>query len=609
MAEKDFGTAANQIVSTITAKSIAGSQSPVMPDTSSSNSEVDTLNLVLEKFNIARAFCDILHTRFDTIYKIYMGYAEANTKIWKTNIFVPTGFTVVETLLPKILQFFFAKKFFIKISPREKNDIDMSRTLSETIKYQLHRMGAFNKFYIWIKTTLMYGYGVLKVYWLYDTRKQTVYEPMTINVPFYGLMKVGRRKVKKEITRYDDPDCEVVDIYDFFFPPRAENIKKAQWVIHRAWKPLSEVMANPLYKNKDKLKDSAGSGNQDIDKTVRTTVREQAAQNNTEDSDLVLLYDYWENERNIVIANESIILLDRENPFYHGEKPFVLLKDIEMPHEFVGRGEIEPIKDLILERNQIRSQRLDNMKCIVNKKLIVNRNADIDLDTLDENNTPGGIILTDDVSALRYLEETDIISSSYQEDIAVTRDIQEATATSETAMGMMPRRGETATTINAMEGSKDSRFGLKMQSFAEGGVKDLVEMLVALNAQFLTKKRVIRIVGTKGEEWKEISAEDITMEYDYIPEVGMFQADNSVEKQQWMELVSMLATMGAPLKKGEIIKESFARFNIEDPDRFVDIEAADAPPQMPDNVAAGGTPEKPGGIGSKPGVAMTPGKV
>jgi hypothetical protein len=569
--------------------------------------EKELLALIIRRFDEAVGFSINIHSKFDEIYKLYRGYIEDKDKVWKSNLFVPTAFTVIETLLPQILAVLFGPKFVVKIVPREKMDIVMSGILQQLIRYQFERMKVFRKFYIWIKSCLMYGVGVMKVYWRYESKKRKINQPVYLHLPLVGKVKIGSKDVEKVVTSYDDPDCEPIDIYDFYVPVNCTNLRDAKWCIQKVFRSIDYLIAqekNGFYKNISSVSPGLPE-NSGPEKDVRMIVNTTSSDVSMDKDNLVELLEYWTDDQVVVVANRTTIIRNEPNPFWHGRKPYLLIKDIEMPHEFYALGEIEPIKSLIYERNEIRNQRLDNVKNIVNRKLVVDRNSDIDLDHIDEDNKPGGIILTDNVNSIKYLEEIDIVASAYNEDQMVVRDIQEATGMAETTIGVMPRRGETATAVNALRSAAASRFTLKTQLVISEGVVDFIDMLIQLDIQFLNKKRLVRIIGKDGEKYEEISASDITGNYDYEIQAGLFEINKDAERQQWLMLAASPLFQKPNVNFEEMQKDTLKRFDVTDPERFV-TPMNDSMRMAMAGAGPGDMEKQPAGVGSIAGVAGTP---
>mgnify|MGYP000682586868 CR=1 FL=1 len=528
--------------------------------------ETQLLQLITRRFIEAEAYKQKQQEKWDKYYKYYRQYRDPQTYPWFSNLFVPSAFTVIETLLPRIILPILSNRVFFRILPRESKDAEYAKLTEELLAYQFEQINFYDKFYQWIKNFLLYGIGIIKVFWRIDIQKE-----MTVTVPqIVDGMKIGRQQIKKPVVLFDGPDIDIVDPYDFYIDPRASSIENARWCLHRFWRDydyLVEKQEQGIYKNVELVK--PGIEVKDIQKAVRSQITGAPAAFLESDKYKIEIWEYWENNRLVVIANRRVILRDEENPFWHKQKPFIAIRNLQMPHEFYGISEIEPIESLIHERNAIRNQRLDNIKAIVNKTLIVDRNADIDLDRLEENNRPGGIILTNDVNAIRPLVTGDVLPSAYQEDFMILRDIQDATALAEYTIGTTPRRTETATAVIQLQQAAMSRISLKVQNVLQNGILPLVKMFIQLNQQFMDKPKVVRIIGEKDYEYKEIAPEDIPLNYDVVPVVTLAETNKEIKRQQLLLLVGLPLYNLPNVNIEEFQKEILRQFDIKDVDKYI----------------------------------------
>jgi hypothetical protein len=527
--------------------------------------ETQLLQLITRRFIEADLYRQKQVDKWDKFYKYYRQYREPKSFPWFSNLFVPSAFTVIETLLPRVILPILGDRIFFRILPRESKDAEYAKLTEELLAYQFEQINVYDKFYQWIKNFLLYGIGIIKIFWRIDVKETIITIPEIVD----GV-KIGRKRVQQPITLFDGPDFEVIDPYDFYIDPRATSIENARWCLHRFWRDydyLVEKQQQGIYKNVELVK--PGVEIKDITKSVREQVSGAPTAFLESDRFKIELWEYWENDRVVVIANRKVILRDEKNPFWHKQKPFIAIRNLQMPHEFYGISEIEPIESLIHERNEIRNQRLDNMKTIVNKVLIVDRNADIDLDRLEENNRPGGVILTNNVNAIRPLIEGDILPSAYQEDLMILRDIQDATALSEYAIGTMPRRSETATAVMQLQQAAMSRISLKIQNVLQNGILPLVKMFIQLNQQFMDKPQVVRIVGEKDYEFKEIAPEDIPLNYDVIPVVTLSETNKEIKRQQLLLLAGLPLYNLPNVNVEEFQKEILRQFDIKDVDKYI----------------------------------------
>src|SRR5205823_4458461 len=107
------------------------------------------------------------------------------------------------------------------------------------------------------------------------------------------------------------------------------------------------------------------------------------------------IMEVWTDDgRVMTMINRKAIVRAHENPFDHGEKPFVRIVDYLNEHEFWGSGEIESIEGLQDAINAITNQRVDNIRLTMNQMYGVNTRAIEDL--RDLRSRPGGVVRVKD---------------------------------------------------------------------------------------------------------------------------------------------------------------------------------------------------------------------
>ena len=82
----------------------------------------DVIGMVIRRFTEAEKFRKNYETKWDDAYKTYRQYREEKDYVWESNLYVPTGWSIIETLLPRILSSIFSGKTLVEILPREKSD-------------------------------------------------------------------------------------------------------------------------------------------------------------------------------------------------------------------------------------------------------------------------------------------------------------------------------------------------------------------------------------------------------------------------------------------------------------------------------------------------------
>ena len=310
------------------------------------------LELVLNNFNYSKSFFSARYEMFRRWLSLYHQVTTEKQK-FRANLFIPLVYPIVSTILPRMV----ANLPKFRYEPREESDNEGVEQMSKLVDYQLDRMDFFKKLKMWVKDTLIFGTGIVKVFWHRDDD-------------------------------YNDPQLELVDLLDLFPDPKATEIDSGDFIIHRtvvskaSLKNMKSADGGELYKNLDELEESFNTNDTGSTMGVSNksmTVGEIDAQRSLGSpykqsvSTQIELLEYWgvnpdedDEEWVFTVANRKVLIRDEKNPF-EGRRPFIKMHVDPINHEFYGKGVVEPIEHLQLELNDIRNQRMDNVNLILNR--------------------------------------------------------------------------------------------------------------------------------------------------------------------------------------------------------------------------------------------------
>lgn len=496
----------------------------------------ETVSLVNDRFGRAR---DYRVSTQDEIWKRsynnYRGVLDTSLFPWRSKLFIPWSFTVVETIIPKI----FAREPKWRAVARTPDfPDDGPRTVQDLLTYQWKRMGMRLKMYDYIKDSLMYSKAYAKVSWNYKTRTKTIMEPVVGKDDVITFKEVTKSDVE-----HDDPRVDIVDPMDIYVDPDSVAGEPVMYLIHRKTIPLAELKDNPNYKNVDQIKPT--DADQYLDKLPRFN-------NNVPPKDqhkkLIEVLEYWEADRLVVIANRSVVLRDTPNPYHHKKIPFIELDDYRDPHKYYGQSELSVIDPLQREINSIRNQRRDYDNLALNPVIqmvpgtIRNPNSAV--------MAPGAVWMVSDLNSIGVFQLPQLQGSSSEIEERTASDLQRAVAIDEIGIGLLPdnpqRRSATeVVTATTMAGK---RFATKI-ALLEESVKQIGQLIFALNQQFLDKERIIQIVGQEGaDEWVKLTPEDVRADYFIDLEVGsMLPKDEIAARKEAVELLQYITPIIAPV--------------------------------------------------------------
>ena len=124
-------------------------------------------DLVLNSFNYSRSFFSTRYELFRRWLSLYHQVTTEKAK-FKANLFIPLVYPIVSTILPRMVSNL--PKF--RYEPREESDNQAIEQMSRLVDYQLDRMDFFKKLKMWAKDTLIFGTGIVKVFWFRDDDKE-----------------------------------------------------------------------------------------------------------------------------------------------------------------------------------------------------------------------------------------------------------------------------------------------------------------------------------------------------------------------------------------------------------------------------------------------------
>jgi len=123
------------------------------------------LDLVISRFQQAHAFQTPYKEKWLRYYRLYRSYRDERFTTTKNNNFIPIAFSIVETIQPRLTSAVLDQRPFVIAYPRQEGDVEQAKLITDLLDYQFFRIGAEVKISRWIKEMLLYGNGVVKVFW------------------------------------------------------------------------------------------------------------------------------------------------------------------------------------------------------------------------------------------------------------------------------------------------------------------------------------------------------------------------------------------------------------------------------------------------------------
>lgn len=552
------------------------------------NNSLDVLEKVKKDYASAWEYTSgSYHRTWEDCWKLYNNQRTQDGSAYDgiANTFVPMTFSTIETMVSAIAGG--KPKFGFKA--RRKEQEQDTKVLTAKIDYYWDSDKWSIKCINWVRNTLMYGTGIIYVWWDID-------QPRMINVP----------------------------LRDFFIDPTATTREDAAYMGRRYLTTLEELKSYevvdpktgemmPKYKNLNKIASNPGadSGNtgdptdkQEKDMWMGSTMADAP-------SSQIECIEYWDNENDkvYVIANRSVEIYNDDNPYKvqaklnkekypKGLMPFIAQRDYVDEALFYGKGEIQPIMQEQELLNDMTNQTVDSVTYTLNQMYTLDpAYADY---INDVENVPGAVYPFP-AGSLQPIQKGLVPTAAFNQIANIKQEIRETTAASEVAKGVdQSVSNVTATQIQAQQQSAGQRFGIKLTQFEEEGFHDLGELVLKMMQLYSKTKHKVRVSDESGTTWEEFDPKKFAG--DYEPEVQLASTIKEIKMQDdqksdaiFQSMVSNPLIDQTELTKMYLMK----RFDI-DPDEVQKLMVQVAPdtsqPGVPMGMEQGGQMGVPGGM-------------
>lgn len=497
------------------------------------------LEIVKSRIATARENQRVKFGKFNDFDFIYHSKLKKYDPMVASKVFNPILWSFIETIVTRLM----AKTPVIAYKPRENSDKIQSQIMSDLFKYWFDKSSAYSKIVSWIKDSLIYGTGIIKVDWL--TQKPRMVKSYVLDPEGNPILGQDGQFQTEEtpVVDNDDPRIKSINIYDFYYDPAGDDIDSCKWVAYQYKANIDDLIAeeegNKLsgksFYNMSALKRlKVGNANSDNEYNDQRRTATGMGQLTEEDKTLnkCIISEMWEDNHLTVMGNDDEELYDGDNPYWHGKKPFIKLVDSIVPQEFYGKGEIEPVEKQLHALNTVQNQRIVNVNRILSPMWKAKNAVDDDeLQFIDN-----GIVHITDVDDANIFTMPNVTQSSVQEQNLATETIQRALGVTDFVQGITTP-STTAAEVETKTSQANARFAHKVKILEETGLKRLGELVYQLYQQFITKDKVIKVIGPQGEMFARVSAGDITGEYDVEPESdSTLQTDQNAEFTKFLNL-------------------------------------------------------------------------
>ena len=536
-----------------------------MAKTTITKKDAITVAKHMKRFN---NYWDAIRPRLDEFkdyYKTYRFYRDETTHPYKYNVHKPMIFTHVQNLISGVLNTIWEKPSIADVMPTEGRHITAPQIIDEVIAKQAQKV---------LNNTI----NNADLHWYEEM--MDIFTEMSI----YG-QGFSRLTAQWDGDTYIGPRLECASNFDVIPNNTKYRLDPTTDLFYKETISFDELEKRKEfgYKNIDLLK---------TDNYMTDDLRKEMAQDIGKDiigsggvdrkNNRILLLHYFDGLHITTIGGNRVVVRDTKDPIdvtIDGETvkqvfpPFPyyiwdMVKINPVPKELYGIGITEIAKTYQELANIRASQRNENIELVLDKPIMVNPLFDIDVENLFTG--PGNIIFSNDINnSMKFLETTDITSSSWREDQLDKLEAEDATSITDIVRGAAGVRRETATdkVIRSKAGAKRSQTILF--SISKGFLKSILKKSLIQIRAFMPQKQYERILGEPDAGFYLLSTDEIARNYDIQPSISGIDANREQEQATFIQAWQILVQQPF-INQEELAKYYFELFRPEqNPERFI----------------------------------------
>lgn len=554
-----------------------------------------------------------LWDRMDTLWHGYKGLKQAASTAGPNDrypllrnaqqqfgheLHIPYAFSVVETTLPRLL----SNRPRMLVLPRNEQSERNVENMRGLIDAQQGQISYELKVQEAAKAGLIYGLGVQKTFWKRVEGYKTQVVPSS-----WVLQKLGKpyRKEKVPYRPFDDPTAEAVNIRDFFYDPYASDVENARWLACRHWRDTAYCRAmrdngvwNHFAPTDEDLEQGSAKKYKEAHQGAR---RAQGIPDPSErDPDIHEVLEYEDGCHIVTVLDRKWIVAVQENEAYYGRHIYQCYRPTQVLGQLHGKGVIEPIEDLQLEINMLRTNRMWNAIMVLHQAYAYNDGL---IDPHRVKIGPGALIPVngDPKEVLHPLTQGDIPNSSYREAAEIQADIERTSGISDSTSGADTGAAQTATGIQLVQASANARIQLMTRRAEVELIREGARHWIALNQLHIVEHREVQVPAPPSPDeperrhlWLKLGPRELAGEFDIEPEGGSTTPENIPQMRQDAQIKMQLLSSGAPVDARRFMVSILEDLGLKNPESYLPPEIV-IPPQTLDYIVqaiaqAGGDP-------------------
>ena len=383
-----------------------------------------------------------------------------------------------------------------------------------------------------------------------------------------------------------------VPSWNILMPEGYHLIQKMPYLFEREDIPLCDFLANPFYKNKDKIQqskeESSGAlGGKDVRKPTYNDLGVAGAGGKDNEIPLVTLYHIWDRR-----SNKRLVITDySEEPHFEGDWSYdfhgypyePLIFEETLPGEDSSNpypcNILEPILPQIIEQSNARTQMVKWRKRS-SALILAQRGMATEEDMRQLEQTEGVQIVTvSNIGAFQMSQTPNLPQNVFDVDGIIKEDLQMGTNMGQLMFAAQPGQ-RTATQAQISQSGLQLKAEARVDVVEDFTVK-VARKLCLLMWQFFDKSKIEEIIGEPVTDAMWIPCPDNPIERKKIMSSEMMfmidagstspPKDETVDRKQLLDFTSIVATVAPDrIKKGEFTRQLANKFKfVKDVDKVI----------------------------------------
>ena len=477
------------------------------------------VNIVDDRFRKSAEHHQKFFTKVRSWYNLYRGIYTGERPPYKNVVMLPLLFSACWSDVANKVAISLGSDRIIEMVGETPESGPSAKRAESIINQQFLDSKILERMIDFLMGADVYGTGILQYGWR-NLTMPSIRRENILGIEF---------PVRENVTLFDGPDIENVDILDFFPQPYIKEIDSMLYVCRRYWKDLddlveqdflaresgAEPMFDPqaiaeLYKSPPALPviDAMRERNQ----VWRSFSQFQAMRNDkyakpVELIDMIALVpaEYAPDGvrfRIMTIANRMRALRNVASPFGIMRKHFRTYSPMPDMHYFHGVGKVEIGATMAASANKLVSNRLDVLDLVLQPSMFVSDSTELDVQNLAL--WPGRIIKVHGETGEAAIRPLQFDLTAYplvvNELEAISRYIDMGTGVQrDTIQGLMGGDRQTAREFLGRMEQARTRLGLEAKLFERAVIENLAGDYLQLNRKWLKLPRMISLVGSAAQ--------------------------------------------------------------------------------------------------------------